>query len=160
MQTISASVMQEASDYINNSSYVQTEDFILYFGSSQPAILVYLMAAEHADLEQEERETLLFIGIKLWYATQITNPKLPIVTTDLLEKVIDNNLQMIAYFSGEAETNLEKQLSLVIDNHPQVEMLSFAINEVVDDETIRDDIKGGLFVHLKTIIEALDAVDK
>ena len=160
MQTISASVMQDASDYIENSSYVQTEDFILHFGNSQPAIMVYLMAMERAELEQDEREALLFIGIKLWYATQIIEPNLPIVTTELLETVIDNNLQMIAYFSSEAESNLEEQLGLVIDNHPQFEMLSFTISEIIEDETIRDDIKGGLFVHLKTVIEALDAADK
>ena len=159
MQTISASVLQQSSDYIENNAYVQTDDFILHFGNSQPAIMVYLMAVEHDDLKQSERESLLFIGIKLWYATQLVEPELAIVTPELLEKIIDNNLQMINYFSDETETDLERQLGLVIDHHPQFEMLSFAMDEIVEDESLREIIKGGLFVHLKTVIEALDAVN-
>ena len=158
MQTISAKTIQEASDYIDNAAYVQTEDFMLHFGNSQPNIMMYLMAIEYEELQQSERETLLFVGIKLWYATQIVAPKLPIVSQDLMETIVDNNLQMIMYFSDEEATDLEDQLGLVIDNHPQFEMLSFAINEIIEDESIREDMKGGLFMHLKTIIEALDAV--
>ena len=120
--------------------------------------MMYLMAIEYEELQQSERETLLFVGIKLWYATQIVAPKLPIVSQDLMETIVDNNLQMIMYFSDEEATDLEDQLGLVIDNHPQFEMLSFAINEIIEDESIREDMKGGLFMHLKTIIEALDAV--
>jgi len=160
MKLISNDWIEKSSDKINELSPETVNDLIGLFKEHQPFVMTYLLAVEYELLDEEEREALFFIGIKIWYATYLVEGKLTRVTEQVLEEMERKNDQMIEYFELEDEQGFSHSVDNIMEHHKQRDLMGFAVVEVMEEESIRDEVKGAVFISLKTIIESLDASTK
>ncbi len=158
MEFITEEWIQMISTTVDILDEKNVDDFIDSFKTTQPAVMMYLLTAEFELFEEEERETLFFLGVKIWYATFLKNANMPTVTEEVLLEMDEKNDKMISYFEKEDEEGFIKSVENIMAHHPQRALMTFAVVEVMEDEAVRDDVKGAMFLALKTVIESLHKV--
>ncbi|MFC1849144.1 hypothetical protein ACFL27_02945 [candidate division CSSED10-310 bacterium] len=129
--------------------------------NKQPYAMTYLLAyGERENMNQDEKELLLYLGMVVWQMMLTGNHNLPTVSIDQIEQMEEKNLTMIDYLSAESENNFQEAILAIFDNYNQPEVLRYvveALEEEDDDECdIRDEMKGAFFLPLKTIIDCFD----
>ncbi len=158
MNTVTEQHLTDAVDYVNSLEGEQIDELIELFKEHQPFLMVFLLAVADAEMNQDEREDFFFIGAVMWYACYLANPQMPQVTEKVLEKIEDQNNQMIAYLEEEDDLSFTNSVELVMTSHPQKELLGFAASEIMENEDLRAEVTGMMFVHLKTMVECLEEV--
>jgi hypothetical protein len=131
------------------------------FGKEQPAILAYLMAAEHETYNQDERELLLYLGTAVWQMMRLAHKKPVSVSDEQIDEVEETNIKMVEYFMEEPSDSFEHTTRLVFKDYNQRYVLEYVLEALMeeDDEEeleIRDESKGLMFLNLKTVIDCLD----
>lgn len=126
----------------------------------QPVILAYLLAVSEApfdeELNQDEKELLLYLGIVVW---QIMGKggKLPHVTEEMIEEAETANFETLEKM---ADDFYESQIMQMLQNYNQFSVLQYVVEALMEepdeDLEIRDEYKGIMMIYLKTVIDCLD----
>ena len=126
----------------------------------QPFVLAYLLAVEHETFNQDEKEQLLYLGVVVWQIMSQGSKPLTKVTGDTLDEAEKANMEMVESLVGESETGFMDILRQAIGNYPQPEVLRYVVEALTEEPeegcVIRDESKGFILIHLKTIIDCFN----
>lgn len=155
MNIITEDHFEAAFNKLNDISENEVAAFIEVFQEKQPYVMVYLLAVCGDELTEDEREIMFLLGTIIWQSFGEAGIELPTVTETILEQTDENNVQMVEYFETESEDEFTQSIMNIISNHPQGELLEIVVTEIMEDDEIRDDVKGMVFIALKVVIECL-----
>lgn len=135
-------------------------ELVNLMSETQPNVMVYLMGMGGDILNQDEREELLFMGTAVWKAMIDSAGSIPKVTQKKIDEIEEINISTLESLEGKSNSAFQAASEAIIENHNQKDILGF-ITEVLselaeDDEAIRADETGLMFIILKTVVEALD----
>lgn len=128
----------------------------------QPEIMAFLMAADYDTFNQDERELVFYLGMVVWEMMRQGTPRPQQVSEERLYQLVERTDQMVESLMGESEGDFVAVATQVFKNHNQLNVLRyivealFEMEEDDEDTEIRDDMKGLIFLNLKTMVEALD----
>lgn len=155
----------EASEFLSTLDEEQSEALVHKFSQDQPFILVYLMAVYADELDEEEQELLFYIGFTIWYALY-TNTQIPSIDEETLDAAEADNEDMLNYLSQEDETGFHQIAEVLLNDHPQHDLLRYALTVILEEEEdekhllISEDSKSLMFIALKTIIDCFSPNSK
>ena len=130
----------------------------------QPVLLAYLMAAGEADfLTEEEKESLLYMGVVIWRIMSKGDRPLYQITERLLDKMEVRNERMLEFLSGESSGDFISSVEMIFKNYNQSQVLRYVVEGLMEEDEgneFSEDGKGYMLVSLKTIIDCLDYAPK
>ena len=163
MERIPANVVENTWDQMGVLSPEVAPELIQRFEVEQPAVLAYLMAADNDDLNQDERELLLFLGLTVWQIMTQGTQQPPPVTLEMLEEAETRNVGWLESLEQKAIGHEDEAGLAMVQEYKQADVLQGVLEALMDDDEqddpgeIRDESKGLLLLSLKTIIDCLDA---
>ncbi len=161
METLSEKIVERTWKKMARMPLDEVPQVVKRLEKEQPEILAFLMAADYEILNQDERELLLYLGITIWEIMRQGTPRPQRIGEKRLDRFIERTDQMAEYLMGESPDDFEAAVEQIFKGHNQINVLRYAVEalfEMDDDENagIREEMKGLLFMNLKTVVEALD----
>ena len=161
MNTISAQIVNKIWRQTADMSPFDAPKLVNKFAKRQPIIIAFLMAAGHDAFNQNERELLLYLGINIWKIMSQGEAPIPKITEKMLEKCENNNYKLLDYLDGETAAGYQRAIELIFENYHQTEILKYVVEALFeendDDVNIRDNMKGLMMLHLKTVLDCFDS---
>jgi len=159
--SISAEVVERTWQSVAALSPREGQKLIERMTKEQPVILAYLMAIDSDIFNDDERQTLLYLGVVVWQIMLQGIRPLPKVTEKTLDKAEAKNLKMAEYLQSETEAGFEEATRKIIGSYGQPEVLRYVVEAIMEDteesSPIREENKGNMFLDLKTVIDCFDA---
>jgi hypothetical protein len=161
MKTINYNQINTLSDTIDNMSDQQFESVVERFSREQPAMVAYLLGIYGDDFLEEDREWLFILGLKIWYIVGQEYPKMPEINEVQIDSADEANDEMLNYLAEESDEGFAHFAEVLLNEHPQKDLIEFALLSTVDDEMeeetdSEEDTRGLMFIALKTLIDVLD----
>jgi hypothetical protein len=161
MQTLSEKIVERTWKKMARIPMDEVPQIVKRLEKEQPEVLAFLMAADYEVLNQDERELLLYLGITIWEIMRQGTPRPKRVGEKRMDQFIERTDQMAEYLMGESPEDFESDVEKIFQGHNQINVLRYAVEalfEMDDDEHagVREEMKGLLFMNLKTVVEALD----
>ena len=156
MKLIQEKAIEAASTRLSEADEDQLQKIMDVFSEQQPYLLEYLLSVDGDVLNEDEQETVLFLGIIVWLAFQNEGQQISLVQNETLDKIELQNEQMIDFLAEEDEDAISASLSMILDNHPQPYLLGFIINSCLaeEDEELNEN-NMIMFIDLKIFLECL-----
>lgn len=160
MQTIPPEKVQEIWQEMSQMSQPQAAELAARMQAEQPAILVYLLAAEQADEAGEESGWLMEIGAMIWWAMTRVGGPLPMVSPEQLDAAEEANLRLLERLDEGSEFNYLDAVQSLVSGYNQMPLLGYTIEHLMadaaDEPELVDEGIGLALLRLKTIIDVLD----
>ena len=159
--SISAEMVERTWQRVAALSLKDAPKIIQRMTKEQPVTLAYLMAVDSDIFNNEERQTLLYLGIVVWQIMLQGTRPLTKITEKMLDEAEAKNLKIAEYLQGETETGFEETTRKIIETYKQPEVLRYIVEAIMEDteetSSIREESKGIMFLDLKTVIDCFDA---
>ncbi|MDZ7341032.1 MAG: hypothetical protein ONB27_06705 [candidate division KSB1 bacterium] len=129
------------------------------FAQEQPFILSYLMAVDEEQLNEDERELLVFLGTIIWRIMSQGDVPLAKATAEKIFAAEDNNVNMFRNFQGKDQSDYYEAITNMLQSYNQTELLNFVISVLTEEDeesNVREDNLGMMMIYLKTVIDCLD----
>jgi hypothetical protein len=163
MNTVPASVIEQAWERISNASPKQSKTLAQHMQEQQPSVMVYLLAVDENLFDAEERGTLLMLGALIWQAMSAASPVLPQITPDELDEAETANLDMLEELEEGSEMDYMETLRRLTTNYNQMPLLASVMEALMegheDTPELAPDHLGMALIYLKTVIDCLDRSD-
>jgi hypothetical protein len=161
MQTLSEKIVERTWKKMARMPSHEVPLVVKRLEKEQPEILAFLMAADYEVLNQDERELLLYLGITIWEMMRQGTPRPKRIGEKRLDQFIERTDQMAEYLMDESPEDFEDAVEKIFRGHNQINVLRYAVEALfeMDDEEhagVREEMKGLIFMELKTVVEALD----
>ncbi len=128
--------------------------------ADQPYVLAYLLGVDEDVLNQDERELLVYLGIVVFEMMRQGSKPLPRVTDEMLERALGENLEFVERCRGRGFRELLETVGNLVRSYGQPEILRYVLEALMEDSEegtlIRDQMKGLIMIHLKTLIDCFD----
>jgi hypothetical protein len=162
MDRIPTDVVEAMWDRMAELPASEAPGLVKAFEEQQPAVLAYLMAAEGDELNQEERELLLFLGLTVWQIMTQGTTAPPFVSAEMLQAAETRNLDWLESLEQKANAHEDEAGIAMVTSYAQPDVLRGVLEALMEEDTgdpglIRDESKGLLLLSLKTVIDCLDA---
>lgn len=168
MKPISSHIVENTWKEVGGMEPWQVPELVNKMGKQQPVILAYTLAVDNDVFNQAERELLLYLALVVWRIMSKGDTPLRNITEDILERAENANLKMLEYFEKESDAGFFEAAELMIKNYNQPEVLRYILDAVMEEECdvmgedfeenlVRDENKGLMIIHLKTIIDCFDS---
>lgn len=134
-------------------------DLVSDFVQEQPYLLSYLMEVDEEQLNDDERELLIFLGTVIWRIMSQGKASLPQATANDIFDAEDNNFDMLQNYHEEHEADYSQALLRMVQSYNQWELLNFVVDILVEDDkepTIRENNLAVMMIYLKTVMDCLD----
>jgi len=159
MKTIPAATVDEAWQRVNTSSPDQARSLAERMQQEQPFIMVYLLAAEESMLD-EERGSLLMLGVTIWQIMSASGPPLRQVRDAELETAEEANIRALEHLDSGSERASMEAMGRLISAYNQMPLLGTVVEALMDGHADEPDLApehvGLALIHLKTVIDCLD----
>ena len=161
MQTISAELVEQTWKRMARMPFDEVPRIIDRMDKEQPEILGFLLGIDYDVLNEDERKLLLYLGTVVWEIMRQGLPRPKRVSAKRMNQFIDRTDKMTEYLMGESADDFETSVVKIFQEHNQINVLRYAVEalfemEEEDDDEVREEMKGLIFMNLKTIVEALD----
>ncbi len=163
MQTLSEEIVERTWQQMAQMPLHKVPKIVERLEKEQPEILAFLMAADYDVLNQDERELLLYLGMTIWEMMRQGTPPPKRVGEKRMDRFIERTDQMAEYLMGDSPEDFEDAVEKIFKGHNQINVLRYAVEalfEMDEDENedtgVREEMKGLIFMNLKTVVEALD----
>ncbi|MDX2250624.1 MAG: hypothetical protein SF052_27830 [Bacteroidia bacterium] len=153
MNIISAESIENAAEWISNLEKDEDiEKLIDDFGETQPLLFTYLMMMGEEDLNEEENELLLYLGLVIWKAAGNLAP----VEHSVMEAIKAKNEKYLEALHVATEAEAENVLSEMEAATSQPAIFAF-VSESIDEESdwIRPANRGIMIFLLSVMIDCL-----
>ncbi len=128
----------------------------------QPVLQGYLMALDENVFNENERETLFYIGMVTWQIMKQSRQILGQVTQKKLLQAENTNDRLLDTLSSDTEADFYTATEQMVVNFPEPEVLRYIVEAIMAEDEgdpeeipIRDDAKGMAFIHLKVALDAM-----
>jgi len=136
MKQVSLDTIDKTIDWLESlEDEVEMEKMIDTFGEKQPLLLTYLMSMGEDDLNEEERELLLYLGTFFWKAFQLEGLTPEEVTEDRLEELRNENLTLLEAAESGKGKDFDRVWQESIENYEQAELLGYLVETLEDEES-------------------------
>ena len=160
MKTIPLETVEAAWERMSELSEEETVKLAERMQEEQPFILVYLLAAERSEEEARDPGWLLELGAFVWSVMCAGKKKPQSVTDEQLEAAEEANTQHLEQLEQGSEMDWMEGARGLIKRYNQAPLLGVVIELLMagQEETpeLAGDEVGVGFLHLKTVIDALD----
>lgn len=160
MNTVPAEIVEHTWQRMADMSPDEIPALMNKFASEQPAVVAFLLACGEDLLNQEEKELLLYLGVTVWQIMLRNSGALPEVSDEALDAMVDSNFKMLEYLEGESEFDFMDTVATIYSSYNQPEILRYVLEAMFEEdevsESIREEMKGMVFVYLKTVIDSFD----
>jgi hypothetical protein len=133
------------------------------FAGEQPALLVYLGAADQTVRESEDEVSELMLLAALIYDSLRARTSLPVIEPEAIEEAEDANIALLQSLDDASEAEHHAVVEKLINEYPQAPMIAFVMERLMEgnEETpeLAPDQVGMELLYLKTMIDALTASD-
>lgn len=136
MKQVSLDTIDKTIDWLESlEDELEMEKMIDTFGEKQPLLLTYLMSMGENDLQEEERELLLFLGVFFWKAFQEEGLAPAEVTEARLEELKHENLALLEAAESGKGKDYDRVWQESIENYEQPELLAYLVDTLEDEES-------------------------
>lgn len=161
MHAISEQIVDDAWLAVGHYSDEQAQEHMERLGSEQPQLLAFVIAAMEPLSEdaQELGVYLLVVTHKIF--EKAAGGKLDSVTQDRIEAIYEHLEETAADFEDRDDDEDEPPGGLPTTQPHVMQYIVDALTEIQEDEEVEefsDDDVGGLFIVMKTVVDALDEV--
>ncbi len=129
--------------------------------AEQPHVLAYLLGVDDDILNQDERDLLVYLGLVVFEMMRQGSKPPPVVTGDMLDEALERNLEIVESWWGRGSPKLVETVRKMVTGYGQPEVLRYVLEALMEDSeedsSVRDEMKGMIMIHLKTLIDCLDA---
>ncbi len=139
---------------------IDFENAVSEFGSSQPAILSYLLSDQEGALTDDERDFMLYLAVVIWRAIHQNGADAGKVTAPQVSEAEEVNWALMDAAKGKT---FRDKLDMFFEDTDQEDLLAFIEDSLTLDEV--DDGENGIhvttegiepmFVTLKTVVDVL-----
>lgn len=155
-------MVEKTWDKLQTLSFEQIDSLIEDFSTKQPYVLAYLMATGSEILTEEDRETLVFMGLTIWKVVSDHVTQIPEINDEVLDRNEQGNMDMLDYLAGEPESEFMNTVDLIMNRYSQGELLKFIIYKIVDEKenalSPTQENVGLVVIYLKTVLDCFDEV--
>ncbi|MCD6049729.1 MAG: hypothetical protein K0Q55_1132 [Verrucomicrobia bacterium] len=131
------------------------------FAQEQPALLVYLGAADESVRDSEEETSELMPLAALIYDSLRARTTLPVIDPEVIEEAEDANIALLQSLDDASEAEHHAVVEQLVNEYPQAPMIAFIMERLMEgnEETpdLAPDQIGMELLYLKTMIDALTA---
>ncbi len=131
------------------------------FAQEQPALLVYLGAADQTVRESEDEVSELMLLAALIYDSLRARTTLPVIEPEAIEDAEDANIALLQSLDDASEAEHHAVVEKLINEYPQAPLIAFVMERLMEgnEETpeLAPDQVGMELLYLKTMIDALTA---
>ena len=129
------------------------------FAQEQPALLVYLGAADQTVRDSEEESSQLMALAALIYDSLRARTSLPVIEPEVIEDAEDANIALLQSLDDASESEHHAVVEKLINEYQQAPMIAFIMERLMEgnEETpdLAPDQVGMELLYLKTMIDAL-----
>lgn len=124
----------------------------------QPYLMTYLLATGEREFSRAEAELLHYWGVVIWQIMRQGIPSPRTISPKVFDKVERDTFKMLKTLGRLSNRDLQRNVELIFQNRNQVEILRVILEEIMaeDDEEIREEYKGMLFLYLHIVVECFD----
>jgi hypothetical protein len=164
MEPITEEHIEAAANELKGKELTQAEDVMVIIHQDQPAVMDFISGEEHADLNEDEREFLIYFTVLTWLAFKKAYEAVPPVSEDLLREVEDGNVSQLESLQQQDNESMTSDMVDLVENFFQRPLLQYIIQGIMvegeqdEDMEISEDNQGIMVFSLKTVIEAFDKV--
>ena len=130
-------------------------------GAEQPHVLAYLLGVDDHILNQDERDLLAYLGMVVFEMMCQGSKHPPRVKRGMLRRALEKNLEVVESCRGRGSNELVETVRKMLTGYGQPEVLRYILEAIWEDSEegtcIRDRMKGMILIHLKTVLDCLDA---
>jgi hypothetical protein len=164
-QPISYETVTQTWERMSETPLDQVESLVRSMEAEQPVILAYLLAQDEEVFDQDERETLLYIGMVLWQIMRQGSRRPKRVTEKKLFEAEENNYTFLDQLAGDTDADFLSATLAMLETYPEPEVFRYLIEALMEEEIdpdeegpiMRDENRGLAFLTLKTALDALIA---
>jgi hypothetical protein len=162
-ETISAETVTETWQRMAQMSLDEVHVIPERMKEEQPYLLVHLLALDDTLFDQNDRETILYVGMVVWQILRQSKQRLGQVTRKKLKRAENANYEMLEFLASDTEADFMSASEIMVQDYPEPEVLRYIVEAIMEDDeevdpdnpAIRDEVKGMAFVHLKIALDAL-----
>jgi hypothetical protein len=157
---ISADIVTETWQGMAQTPLDAIPEMIDLMTREQPFVLAYLLALKNTPFDQNERETIFYIGMVVWQIMRQGSGRRRKVSRKNLERAEEANYELLEDWMGITEDAMTVRTGVLLEAYPEPEVLRYITEAVMEaDEDpeepgFRDEYKGLAFVHLKIVLDA------
>lgn len=157
---ISADTVTAVVERMASTSHTDVPLIVNRMTREQPFILAYLLAmSEAATLTRDEGQTLFYIGAVVWQIMNQHPGGCRKVSKRELDKAIKDNEDFLEKLSADSPGDFASAAMLMVENYPEPEVLRYVVEAIMEEEdgesVISEESLGGVFLHLKIVLDAL-----
>ncbi len=127
---------------------------------AHPLVFAFLMTMGDQDFNEDERESLLFLGVGVWYIMRtVLGSEIPVVTEATLVAVRKANEPLFEATVDQENPSLEIHSQQWLAGYPQPEVLAYVVDEIQDQADEGDIRPANLVImalFLKVVIDAYE----
>lgn len=136
MKQVSLATIDKTIDWLESlESEEEMEQLIDSFGDKQPLLLAFLMSMGEDDLNEEERELLLYIGMFFWKSMIEGGENPEEVTEARLDELKVTNLGLLEAAESGKGKDFDRVWLEETENYGQPELLAFLIETLEEEES-------------------------
>ncbi len=159
MQAISAEQVAQTQVWLESlEDESAIEALIDRIAEEQPFLFAYLVTMGEGDLNEDEQELLLYLGLAVWQMLSRGEQPLSQVSESDLDRLEQENMRLIESLSGDTEAEFLQKAQSMLKDYAQPAILSFVLESVMEEESevLRPSNRGIVIVFLKIMIDCLD----
>lgn len=164
MTVVSDEIIDQSTEELHNLEDDGLKQMVYQMSEEQPNLLGFLLSIGEEELNNEEQEVLLFLGVNVWNAFKKVKP-LPQIPDEEIDKADKNNEDMLNYLEKEGEKGLSENAESLVDGHNQAQLLRYVINAIMEEDMeeeeplVSEENKGLIFLTMKSYIESIDGLN-
>ncbi len=151
----------------------QAEGLVHQMQREQPHLLAYLLAQDEEIFDEQERETILYVGMVIWQIMKQGKRKPRKVSQKRLFEAEETNYAFLEQLSEDTEADFMSATLAMLENYPEPEVFRYIVEAIMEEESeeesdeeidkeesnppIQDENRGLAFLILKTVLDALVA---
>ncbi len=164
MKPIEEDQIEAAATELKGKELSQAEEIVVMIQQDQPVVMDFVYGEEHEDLNEDERELMVYFTILSWLAFKKAYGAVPPVSNELLQEIEDGNVSQLQTLQQKDNENMISDMVEIVDNFFQRPLLNYLIQGIMvegeeeDELEIRENSQGIMIFSLKTVIEGFDRV--
>jgi len=155
MNVISVEEIQETADRISNFSLEETKLMMRRFKVKQKYLLIYTAATAERDFNDEEEDIFIFLCMTFWRLLSERIPGMRMVSREDLEEMEERNTKELEKWGAYEESAQFVSADAMLRQLEQPHMFGYALDMITESENVRDDFRGLMLLHVRTILDCL-----
>jgi hypothetical protein len=162
MQTVQENAIEDAWHQLHHEAIPEedVQDLVDEFYQEQPVLMGFLLSMEDDVTNADDEGFFVLYGAWIWLAFKISGRDDRMVTEQAVEAAYQRNVKEMEELNAAGPSTAEAQARGMTKSYRQMPMLAAVLTEIMEGEMEGnrvDDLTGMLTLHLKTIIDCLDA---